>query len=273
MNIERAFFLGILQGLTEFLPVSSSGHLVLAQQLFGLKEPQLFFDVAVHVGTLLAVLLTFRADLLDMLRDCFKFLLSTRLRPSRIRTSEVSDSVRMVSMIVVGSLPTAVIGLLLRSVAESLFASIAVVGLSLWATGIVLFLSRWSRQGRDDLGTSSLAHAFLIGLAQGAAITPGLSRSGITITAGLLLGLSPELSFRFSFLLSIPAILGALALEVYHVGGQYPEWHLVAAGFFSALLVGWAALWLLRALVGKGKLFYFAPYCLLVGTIALVFAF
>ena len=125
---------------------------------------------------------------------------------------------------------------------------------------------------RKHLTNPGVFDALLIGLVQGAAITPGLSRSGVTITTGMLLGLEPDMAFRFSFLLSIPAILGALALEVFHGSGNYPEWQVVAAGFFSAFVIGWIALRILRSLVDRGKLFYFAPYCFVLGTAALAIA-
>jgi undecaprenyl-diphosphatase len=178
----------------------------------------------------------------------------------------------MALMILVGSIPTAIIGLLLRNLFDRLFASPTIVALSLLTTGFFLLWSRWSKPHRKHLQNPGVFDALLIGLVQGAAITPGLSRSGVTITTGMLLGLAPDLAFRFSFLLSIPAILGALAFEAFHTGTSYPAWHVVAAGFFSAFLVGWTALRLLRSLVGKGKIFYFAPYCFLVGGVALVIA-
>jgi undecaprenyl-diphosphatase len=269
MNVLEAFFLGALQGITEFLPISSSGHLVLAQHLLGFQESQLFFDIAVHVGTLMAVFLVFRGDLAFMIRGSLKAI-GQKTSSQATSTSRGLDSgVKMALMILVGSIPTALIGVLLSDVFHRFFASPAIVALGLWSTGLFLLWSRWSKAHRTQLENPGVLDALLIGLVQGAAITPGLSRSGVTITTGMVLGLRPDLAFRFSFLLSIPAILGALASEVFHAGGNYPEWHVVAAGFFSAFFVGWIALRLLRSLVGKGKLFYFAPYCFLVGAVAL----
>ena len=273
MNILQALCLGVLQGITEFLPVSSSGHLALAQHLFGLREPQLFFDVAVHGGTLMAVFLVFHSDLLQILKDCFSFFGNSRPSPILSTGSASPTGVKMALMILVGSVPTALIGLLLRDVVERLFTSPAMVGIFLWTTGLFLIWSRWPRFNRVEQDTPNVLSALVIGLAQGGAISPGLSRSGVTITVGLLLGLRPELAFRFSFLLSIPAILGALVLEGYHVAGNHPGWHVLAVGFFSAFLVGWAALLLLRSVVKKGKLFYFAPYCFAVGSLAFILAF
>jgi undecaprenyl-diphosphatase len=270
MNILQALGLGVLQGLTEFLPVSSSGHLVLAQHLFGLKEPQLFFDVAVHGGTLMSIFVVFRSDMRQILKDCLTLLHSPRQTLAFNPTTEATAGVKMVLMIFVGSIPTALIGLILRDFADRLFASITVVGISLLVTGLLLVWSRWSRPHRSNLSTPSPVDALLIGLVQGAAITPGLSRSGATITVGLLRGLRPELAFRFSFLLSIPAILGATVLEALQAGSVNPGWHVVGVGFFFAFLVGWAALRLLLAVVGRGKLFSFAPYCFVLGTAALI---
>lgn len=272
MNILQALCLGVLQGITEFVPISSSGHLALAQYLFGLREPQLFFDVAVHVATLMAVLVVFRADLLLMLTDCLKFLRSFRSATPAPASTVSGSGAQLALMILVGSLPTAVAGLLWRDVFQRFFTSLAIVGLCLWITGFFLVLSRWSRQRRKHLDSPNVLDALVIGLAQGAAISPGVSRSGVTIVTGLLLGLRPEAAFRFSFLLSIPAILGALASETFHLNGNYPEWHIVAVGFIAAFVVGWLALGILRFLVERGKLFYFAPYCFALGTVAFAIA-
>ncbi|MBW2073096.1 MAG: undecaprenyl-diphosphate phosphatase [Deltaproteobacteria bacterium] len=175
-------------------------------------------------------------------------------------------------MIVIGSVPTAVIGLLFREAFERAFSSPTVAGLGLWLTALLLLWSRWPLRKHSARNTLHFIDALLVGLAQGAAITPGLSRSGSTIATGLLRGLDADLAFRFSFLLSLPAIFGASVLELRHVGVDYLQWQVVAAGFFSALVVGWLALRLLRAVVSKGKLFYFAPYCALLGTLALIFS-
>ena len=269
MNVPEALCLGALQGITEFLPISSSGHLVLAQHLLGFQESQLFFDIAVHVGTLMAVFLVFRGDLAHMVRGCIRAISQATSSRATATSSGLDSGAKMALMILVGSIPTALIGLLLMDVFDRFFTSPAIVALGLWTTGFFLILSRRSKPNRNHLDNPGVFDSLMIGLFQGAAITPGLSRSGITITAGMLLGLEPDLAFRFSFLLSIPAILGALAAEEFHRVGNYPEWHVVVIGFLSAFLVGWMALRVLRSLVGKGKLFYFAPYCFVLGAAAL----
>jgi undecaprenyl-diphosphatase len=273
MDILQALYLGILQGFTEFLPISSSAHLVLAQHCLGLREPQLFFDVAVHVGTLMAVLVLFRSDLALMAKGCLKSLHRSNPQQYRADATNVNIGVALTLMILLGSVPTFLIGFFLRDVFNRLFASPFTVGIGLWITGLFLIWSRWANSHRKHLDSPSWLDALMIGLTQGGAITPGVSRSGVTITVGLLLGLKPELAFRFSFLLSIPAILGALAFEVFHADGNHPKWDVVAVGFVSAFLVGWAALRLLQSLVSRGKFFYFSPYCFVLGAIAFLIAY
>jgi undecaprenyl-diphosphatase len=269
----QALYLGILQGFTEFLPISSSAHLVLAQHFLGLREPQLFFDVAVHVGTLMAVFVLFRSDVALMVKGCLESLHRSKPQQHKPDSSTTNIGFKLTLVILLGSVPTFLIGFFLRDVFNRFFASPLTVGIGLWVTGLFLIWSRWANPHRKHLESPSWLDALMIGLTQGAAITPGVSRSGATITVGLLLGLKPELAFRFSFLLSIPAILGALAFEIFHADGNHPEWDVVAVGFFSAFVVGWAALRLLQSLVSRGKFFYFSPYCFVLGVVALLIAY
>ncbi|ADK86053.1 Bacitracin resistance protein BacA [Desulfarculus baarsii DSM 2075] len=258
MNFYQAIFLGAVQGLTEFLPVSSSGHLVLGQHLLGLREPQLMFDVAVHVGTLAAVLIVFRDDLLAMIRGLWAG--DDRGREGR----------RLIMLVAVGSVPTALMGFLLKDFFESLFASVAAVGAALLFTGCLLMLTRLA-SGRG-LGLSEVGpgRALLIGLAQGVAITPGVSRSGSTIAVGLLLGLERQLAARLSFLLFIPAISGALLLQLLDAeASAAPETSILLAGALTAGLVGYVCLRLLLRVVNQGKISYFAYYCWALGLAAL----
>ena len=269
MAVIQAMVLGIVQGLTEFLPVSSSGHLVLGQNLFGLKEPELLFDVVVHVGTLLAVLIVFRRDIINLVRE-----LSAAPRvlsgPAGFGGAwRERPEFRMLVLIIIGSVPTGLIGVFFKDLFEALFASTLAVGISLLITGAVLFLTRRiDASGREITGFRPV-DALIIGTAQGLAITPGISRSGLTIGSGLILGLDRELAARYSFLLSIPAILGALFLELKSAsGGSFgiPE---LGAGFAAAMVSGLAALLLLLRLVRRGKLHYFAYYCWLVGLVTI----
>jgi len=275
MNTTEAILLGIIQGLTEFLPVSSSGHLVLFQQLFGLKEAELFFDVCVHLGTLLAVLMVFRQEIIKIIAAVMR-LFSPNAPPKTILQKIESDAdLKMALLIVIGSIPTAVLGFLFRGIADWLFASAFITGLMLIVTGLLLWFARWSATVIAQPGADRLTpgKAFIIGIVQGLAIIPGISRSGSTISVGLLLGIGREMAARYSFLLSIPAIIGAGVLSLKEgLSGPDPTVHTALLGAIAAALVGYGALKSLLHVVKNGRLHWFAPYCWLAGIMAIVFS-
>jgi undecaprenyl-diphosphatase len=273
LNAIEAIVLGTIQGLTEFLPVSSSGHLVLFQNLFGLHEPELLFDICLHVGTLLAVLIVFYREILEILKALFQIPGRMKTAGGLMQLCQADPSIRMALLIVVGSIPTAVIGLLFKEITDQLFGSITVVGCMLLVTGTLLWLTRRIRGEGRSVGQATLRDALIIGTVQGLAILPGISRSGSTIATALFLGVDRKLAGRYSFLLSIPAIVGALVL-----GLDTPELHTtipmgtIIAGSVISALVGWLALVILLRVVDRGQLHRFAPYCWLVGIMTLVFA-
>ena len=270
MQPLQAIVLGIVQGLTEFLPVSSSGHLVLLQHLFGLTEPALVFDVAVHVGTLAAVLVFFRKDVAALIGAVFGFTGRWLGRRASVGELWQDPNLKLAALIVIGSIPTAIIGLVFHEVADRLFSSIRLVGLALLITTGLLLATRWSPQrNRSAMDFGALA-ALAIGTIQGVAIIPGISRSGATIALGLLLGLNRDTAARFSFLLSIPAICGAALLSAKDlISGNIPL-EVVVLGTAASALVGYSALWMLVMIVRRGRLHLFAPYCALVGLAALL---
>ncbi|MCF8094702.1 MAG: undecaprenyl-diphosphate phosphatase, partial [Desulfobacteraceae bacterium] len=241
MTFFQAVALGVIQGLTEFLPVSSSGHLVLFQNLFGMNRPELMFDVAVHAGTLAAVCVYFYRDIAAMISEVAAWGYC-RLR--RAEPEPLVPEVRLAAMIAAGSVPTAIIGLAFHGIADILFSSVLLVGFALAATGFWM----WFTRGRDTAGRGVLrlgtARALLIGIAQGIAVIPGISRSGATIAASLYLGLNRETAARYSFLLSIPAIAGAVLLNLMDAptsgSADLPA---ILAGGAAAAGVGYAALW------------------------------
>ena len=242
-NAIQAVILGLIQGITEFLPVSSSGHLVLAQRLLGLREPALTFDIALHLGTLVAVLLFFRRDIAGMVQGILG------------RGPERTSYTWLLVLIILGSVPTAVVGLLFKDSFEAMFASVTAVGVSLLITAALLLAAGLAGRPRRGLEETRSWHALLIGLAQGLAITPGISRSGSTISTALLLGLERELAVRFSFLLSIPAILGAVALQALDLPpGLHLAWTPLLLGALVAGVSGWLALRLLLGLVRRVRL-------------------
>jgi undecaprenyl-diphosphatase len=261
--------LALLQGLTEFLPVSSSGHLVLAQSAMRLEEPALTIDIALHLGTLVAVLLVYRKDLLEIVRDAVGFRL------------------REVGLLFVGSIPAALVGLLLRDTVREVFKDPINASGGLLATAAILLLGERARRRQGSCGGTgsreemsdadqrplTFGAALIIGVAQGLAIWPGISRSGSTIATGMLCGLSPKRAARFSFLLAIPAIGGAALLEVPDLlegglGGQGTA--ILWAALFAAF-VGWGALRMLLTFLGRGAFVWFAVYCVALGSGTLLF--
>ncbi|MCK5487123.1 MAG: undecaprenyl-diphosphatase UppP [Desulfobacterales bacterium] len=275
MNSTEAIILGIIQGLTEFLPVSSSGHLVLFQQLFGLKEAELFFDVCVHLGTLVAVIIVFRQEIIKIISALLQLVSLAGQKEKFLQKVKSDPELKMAVFIVIGSIPTAILGLLFASIADRLFSSALITGLMLMVTGLLLWLTR--KAGTHAVSTS-IGHltpgkAFIIGIVQGLAIIPGISRSGSTISTGLLLGVDRETAARYSFLLSIPAIVGAGLLSLKEGFSQTnPAIWISLLGAVPAALVGYGALKSLLHMVKKGRLYVFAPYCWLVGILAILFS-
>ena len=275
MNYTEAIILGIIQGLTEFLPVSSSGHLVLFQHLFGLKEAELFFDVCVHLGTLLAVMVVFRKEIMNIIMALMRFLSSSASKKTVLQKIKSDPDLKMAFLIVIGSIPTAVLGFLFRGIADRLFSSAFIAGLMLIITGLLLWITRRAATRVEQPGPDRLTpkNALIVGVVQGLAIIPGISRSGSTISIGLLLGINRETAARYSFLLSIPAIIGAGLLSLKEGLSQTDlavQISLLGAG--TAALVGYGALKSLLHVVRKGRLHLFAPYCWLVGILAIVFS-
>jgi undecaprenyl-diphosphatase len=267
----QAIALGLIQGLTEFLPVSSSGHLVLLQNLFGMQEPELLLDICLHVGTLVAVLLVFYREILHILATLVRLPGLSRAAGGVKALYAANADVRLCVLIIVGSVPTALLGLLFKAGAEHIFGAVWVVGLMLLVTGALLWGTRYAAPiGRELLKTRS-KDALVIGLVQGMAIIPGISRSGATIATALFLGIDREVAGRFSFLLSIPAILGALVLglDAEELKTSISV-EMILLGSLIAAVVGYLALKVLLGLVRRGQLSWFAPYCWVLGLIALV---
>lgn len=274
IGIRYAVALGVIQGLTEFLPVSSSGHLVLFQNLFGLKEPEIFFDVSLHVGTLAAICVFFFKDLREIATTLFSVSTWSAREGSVWKRLCRKPEIRLFGLILVGTLPTGFLGLLFRPMAAKAFSSILVVGTMLLVTGMLLWLTRGLKRGGRNAAQLTILDALFIGTIQGLAILPGISRSGSTIAMGLFRGIDRETAARYSFLLSIPAILGAMALELGEaVASGFPPMRVVLLGAFMAAVVGYGSLRILVHLVKKGDLYAFAPYCWLLGGVAIAISF
>ncbi|MEJ2099091.1 MAG: undecaprenyl-diphosphate phosphatase [Desulfobacterales bacterium] len=275
MNSTEAIILGVIQGLTEFLPVSSSGHLVLFQKILGMKQAELFFDVGVHLGTLVAVIVVFRLEIKKIITALVKLIFLTGLKETIRQKLESDPQLKMALLIVIGSIPTAILGFLFVGIADRLFASGLITGLMLIVTGLLLWLTRRTGASKDQAQYNRLTpkNAFIIGTVQGLAIIPGISRSGSTISIALMLGIDREMAARYSFLLSIPAIIGAGLMSLKDALFQTDlAIGTALLGAFTAALVGYAALKALLQMVKKGHLHVFAPYCWLVGILAIIFS-
>jgi len=272
MNLLQSIILGIVQGLTEFLPISSSGHLVIFQNLLGFQEPQLLLDSALHVGTLVAVCFYFRSDLLRIICESCVFIKEVWQGRQRLADIRRNPGASLALWIIVGTVPIALIGLFFRSTFERAFGSLPVVGCMLIVTGLILAVSYGFQKKARKTRRLGPISALAVGTAQGLAIIPGISRSGITIVSGILMGLPRDEAARFSFLLSIPAILGALVLQLDAEAATHVGLLPLLAGFLASGLVGLWALKILMAMVRKGRLAYFAPYCLALGAAALIYA-
>jgi undecaprenyl-diphosphatase len=276
MTIGSAVLLGVLQGLTEFLPVSSSGHLVLVQSLLpDFEAPGVLFDLFLHLATLGAVLIAFRKDLIRLILGTLG--LRTGDRSADLGSLDDLRAARRVTLLLLaGTIPTGLIGVAGEDLFERLFSSPRGVGVGLLLTAAVLFAATLRDRGQGrSMPRIPLLHAVLVGVAQGLAIYPGLSRSGSTIGTGMLLGVEREAAARFSFLLAIPAIAGAVVFkldEFLLLAGELTAAQVLTwlCGFLAALLSGILAIYWLLALVRRGRLIGFAIYCAILGLAALV---
>jgi undecaprenyl-diphosphatase len=268
VSFLEALCLGFIQGLTEFLPVSSSGHLVLGRHVLGLDASGLAFDVVVHVATLIATLLYYRHTIRDMGSASIVFL---RGSDKSFATLRANESLWLLVLVGAASVPTGLIGLTCKELVEPLFASPKISSAMLVLTGCVLLTSLKKPDQEKGLLAFGLRAAFLVGVVQGLAILPGISRSGSTIVCALLLGLNRESAARLSFLMAIPAILGALLLELRAISLLETELVLpMMVGFASALCTGLLALVFLVHIVKRGKLFAFSFYLIPVGVFGLL---
>lgn len=275
MSLLHSILLGIIQGVTEFLPISSSGHLAIAEHLFGMEGasdiPE-FFDVLLHLGTLAAVFVAYWAEIREIVLEFFRGIgdLAHHTTPKHVPPAR-----RMILLIIIGTLPLFLV-LPVKDKIEALSNSMTFVGAALLVTGCILWYSDSVRKGKKAEKTAKLSDALLVGIAQAVATCPGISRSGMTISAGCLRGFDRAFAVRYSFLMSIPAILGAniLALkDALEAGIVREDIPVYLVGVIVAGLVGYACIRLLRYIANKGRFGVFAYYCWAVGLLVLIFTF
>jgi len=272
MEFFHGVILAVIQGLTEFLPVSSSGHLVIFQNFFDLKESMVSFDISVHFGTLLAVIVIFRKEIQDIIISLFSFLKSFIQRNHSLACINQDSDAKLAFLIITGSIPTGIIGLGFHNLADRLFSSIILTGIMLIITGFFLWGTKNIKNNNKTVENFSIKGALLIGLIQGIAILPGISRSGSTIATGIFLGLNRKTAAKYSFLLSVPAIAGAeiLNLKSLYAAPALPL-KITLASIFTSFAVGVCSLKLLLYFVKQGRLHYFSPYCWFAGGAALFY--
>jgi undecaprenyl-diphosphatase len=264
-----AVLLAVLQGLTEFLPVSSSGHLVLAQQLLNLHNPQIVsFDIFVHFGTLISVVIVFWNDIIGILRSFFKAIKTFVAKEEHKKTEYFHLGIA----IVIGTIPAGVIGLAFHhQIEEIFFKDLKWVAVNIVITGLILFLTRLAKPVKGK--KVGILSSIIIGLAQMVAILPGISRSGLTMSAALFLKISPVQAARFSFLLSIPVIAGATLLATYKLiaDGTTIGFLPIVIGIAVSAIAGYVAIKLLLRVMEKGKFSWFSLYCLVIGIFGIFF--
>ena len=261
MDTFDSIILGIIQGLTEFLPVSSSGHLELGKAILGdnsIPKESLLFTVVLHFATALSTIVVFRKDIISLLKGIFKF--------------QWNEDLQFASKIIISMLPAVIIGLFFEEQLEALFGgSILLVGFMLIITAVLLFFADKAKNTEKKV---SFSNAFIIGISQAIAMLPGISRSGATISTSVLLGNDKTKAARFSFLMVVPLIFGKIAKDI--AGGELTydsaNFTTLGIGFVAAFIAGlFACTWMI-SLVKKSKLSYFAIYCVIVGTIAIIFS-
>lgn len=261
----KYLFLGLVQGFTEPIPVSSSGHLIIAQRLLGIEQKGLSFEILTNTASLIAIVFIFRGMIGRLIMNGWKYL--------RTREAEYKSDFMFIVYVVVGTVPAVVIGLLFLDQIEAYFASVHTVAISLLVTGVALWLIR-NLRGVKREGDLSMKDAVLVGLAQAVALIPGISRSGSTVISSIALGMKQDTALRFSFMLYIPVSLGGLVLGVTDIAGD-PEIsklfvpYLIA--FITTLIMTYFSMKWLMHIMAKGNLKYFAYYCFVAGILLLIF--
>lgn len=274
MTVLQAIILGLVQGLAEFLPISSSGHLAILQYFFGIEgESVLVFTVLMHLGTLISVCIVYAKDIWALIKElCATIKDICTGKGPQINKNETR---RLGFMIIVATIPTAIIGILFEDFFDSLYASLVAIGLGLIFTGTIMFLSEKFGSGRHNVMQMKWRTAIFVGIMQGIAICPGVSRSGSTLVGGLTGGLKREFAVKFAFLISIPTILGSIILELPKLFGEEMGSGLVLpciAGVVVAAASGLVAIKAMIALVSKKKLIYFSIYTWVLGALVAGYA-
>lgn len=271
MSVLESIILGIFQGIAEFLPISSSGHLVLLQKFFGIEEGNLFFTTMLHFGTLISIIIVYFKDLVKIITEVFK-LLVILITTGKFKLD--NDYKKIGILVFIGSIPTALIGIFFGDLFKDLYNSIIAIAIAFIITGFLLMISEKKASGNRKAKDLTVSDAIFIGICQGLAIAPGISRSGSTIVGGLFRGLNKKLATKFSFFLALPAILGASILELKGTLGSNQldfEWSTLFIGILASAITGFLAIKMLIRLIERGKLYYFSYYLWVLASIIILY--
>ena len=252
MNLFQAIILGITQGITEWFPVSSSGHLALVEEFFNISVP-MSFDIFLHFASLIVIVFVFWKDILEIIVGLIE---------------KDKKYIKLTLYLIIASIPAALIGFFIKDKLDGLFSNILFVGIALIITSFVLFLTRFAKNNNKEL---NLKNSLVIGLFQAVAVFPGISRSGSTISAGLFSGLDTKTASRFSFLLSIPIILGASILEIKNIG-QIDNLLYLLIGCITTIIIGFLSLKFILRIIDRNKLKHFSFYCFLIGFLVVLYS-
>ena len=271
MTFLQAIILGIFQGISEFLPISSSGHLVVLQNIFGIKEGNLFFTEMLHFGTLISIFIVFFNDIIKIITEFFK-MIGQSIKNKKFKITNIYQQLAI--FIIVGSIPTAFIGLLFQDTFEKLYSSLFSISIAFMITGFILWIVDKRSRGSKKVKDMTYGDALIIGTFQGIAIIPGISRSGSTIAGGLFRGLNRNLATEFSFLLALPATFGAALLGIKDAIETSSEVYFslpLVTGVLISAITGIISLRLLIKLLQSKKLHYFSYYLWALGIILLIY--
>ncbi|MCR4907395.1 MAG: undecaprenyl-diphosphate phosphatase [Lachnospiraceae bacterium] len=277
MTIIQAVLLGLLQGLTEFLPVSSSGHLAIFQNLFSIGkgvEDLFLFDILLHLGTLISIFVVFYREIGKLISEFFGIVVDffrnipAWLHREKGRKILRSPYRRFAMMIIISTIPTGILGILLKNIVKAASATLIMPGICLLINAGLLFFAERMPEGYKTPRDASFLDAVLVGIAQGFATLPGISRSGSTITTGLMCGFDSKFVIRYSFIMSIPAVLGAVVLEIKDAIGTHFEISYLV-GTLVAAVVGYIAIRVMLMIVRKRRYLFFSIYCLVIGLVAI----
>jgi len=272
MDIIQAIIIGIVQGLTEFLPISSSAHLIFIQELLGAEEANLAFDVLLHFATLIAVVGYFYKDVIGMIKAFLSSIAD--IFSGNFKQGFKEDNYKKLAwMVIIGTIPVGLVGILFNKQIEAAFQTLTVPAFFLLITGILLYTSQRINVGSRNIEKTGIKDSIIVGIGQALAIIPGLSRSGTTIATGLFLGFDKEFAAKFSFLLAIPAILGATLVHLKDIGtGLDSNITAYVFGFLAALVSGYLAISIVLKLIKEKSLDIFAYYCWIVGAAILIYS-